>query len=377
MSKAAQSPRQDRLDAKDESNLPNVFPIRADGENDPLANFSVEDGSPPPPVQAKRSRSVSKKVIAGMTVGVALAAVALAAAVYARQRVTVPVSTAKPQPSERARLNSRPEGAAVTVDVVARGVTPLEVVLPVGPHDVTLRNDAGERRLTVNIEKGTVVSENVDMPTAIALGQLDVTSDPSGARVMVDAATVGRTPLKVRSLSPGRHTVVVSEGASAVNRSVDVTAGATVSMFISLATSSAGPTGTVAFDAPVELRLLEDGHLLGLSNGAPLVLSPGKHRLDLVNDALEMKLSRTVTVDAGKTARVGITVPNGTMFVNASPWADVSVDGRSIGVTPLGDVSVAVGTHEILWRHPQLGEKRKTVVVGAQTPVRLTMDMSR
>jgi hypothetical protein len=40
-------------------------------------------------------------------------------------------------------------------------------------------------------------------------------------------------------------------------------------------------------------------------------------------------------------------------------------------------VSVAVGTHEIVWRHPQLGEKRKTVVVGAQTPVRLTMDMGK
>jgi serine/threonine-protein kinase len=64
------------------------------------------------------------------------------------------------------------------------------------------------------------------------------------------------------------------------------------------------------------------------------------------------------------------------LFINASPWADVSIDGRSIGVTPLGDVSVAVGSHEVMWRHPQLGERRKTVVVGAQTPVRLTVDMT-
>jgi hypothetical protein len=33
--------------------------------------------------------------------------------------------------------------------------------------------------------------------------------------------------------------------------------------------------------------------------------------------------------------------------------------------------------HDVVWRHPQLGEKRRSVVVGAQTPVRLTMDMAR
>jgi hypothetical protein len=375
MSKTAQSPRKDSADANSDVKVPNLVPIRADVD-DPLAHFKGEDNPTPAPVPRRR-QSMSKTAIATITVGVAISALAAAAVVYARQRASAPAVVAKAAVTERARLNSRPEGAAVSIDGVARGVTPLELTLPTGPHDVVLRNDAGERQLTVNVEKGTVISENVDMPTAVALGQLDVTSDPVGARVMVDGSVAGRTPLRVRNLTPGRHAVTVAEGSETVNRSVDVTAGATMSMFMSLATSSSGATGTVAFDSPLELRLLEEGHLLGLSNGAPLVLSPGKHRLDLVNDALEMRLTRTVTVEAGKTARVGIPAPNGTLFINANPWADVSVDGRSIGVTPLGDVSVGVGSHEVVWRHPQLGERKKTVVVGAQTPVRLTMDMGR
>jgi hypothetical protein len=228
----------------------------------------------------------------------------------------------------------------------------------------------------VNVENGTRVSENVDMPAAIASGQLDVMSDPLGARVVVDGAAAGRTPLKVKGLAPGHHAVLVSDGTASVNRAVDVTAGTTTSMFISLATTGGAATGTVAIDSPLELRLLEEGRLLGLSNGAPLVLAPGKHRLDLVNDALEMRLSRNVTVDANKVVRVAVPAPNGTLFINATPWADVNVDGRSVGVTPLGDVSVAVGSHEVVFRHPQLGERRKNVVVGAQTPVRLTMDMT-
>jgi hypothetical protein len=55
----------------------------------------------------------------------------------------------------------------------------------------------------------------------------------------------------------------------------------------------------------------------------------------------------------------------------------VFVDGRSVGLTPLGSVTVPIGSHEIVWRHPQLGEKRRTVVVGAQTPTRVTMDLTK
>lgn len=369
MTKLAQQNRRDSAD---------VVPIRADNDADPLDHFKGEDEPVGPPARPVPARgAISKNVWVGIGAGVALIALVAGIVVYARQRATVRVPVANPVAAERARLNSRPEGAAVTVDGVARGVTPLELTLAPGPHDVVLRNDSGERRLIVNIEKGTVVSENVDMPAALTSGQLDVTSDPSGARVSVDGTVAGRTPLKVKSLAAGRHIVVVSEGTSAVNRTVDVTAGATVNMFISLATSAAGPTGMVAFDSPLELRLLEDGHLLGLSNGSPLVLSPGRHRLDLVNDQLEMKLNRTVTVDAGKTTRVAVPTPNGTLSVNAAPWAEVFVDGQSIGTTPLGNVPIAVGSHEIVWRHPQFGEKRRTVVVGAQTPARLTMDMGR
>ena len=382
MTKAAQQTRKDSAETKSDGKPQNVVPIRADNDsdNDPLAHFRGEDEPAPQPTRpAPARRSVSKNtVLAAIAATVFVAAVATVLVYYARQRVNVPSASVQPAPSERARLNSRPEGASVIVDGVAKGVTPIELALPLGAHDVLLRNDAGERRLTVTVEKGTVVAENVDMPAPLSLGQLDVTSDPVGARVMVDGTAAGRTPIKVRSLTPGRHTVIVSDGTSNVNRSVDVTAGTTVSMFISLATQAAsGPTGMVAFESPLELRLLEDGHLLGLSNGAPLVLSPGRHRLDLVNDPLEMKLSRTVTIEAGKTVRVPLTAPNGTMNVNATPWAEVTVDGQSIGTTPLGNVSIPVGSHEIVWRHPQFGEKRRSVVIGAQTPVRLTMDMSR
>jgi hypothetical protein len=85
-----------------------------------------------------------------------------------------------------------------------------------------------------------------------------------------------------------------------------------------------------------------------------------------------MKLSRMVTIDAGRRPAWPWR-RNGTLFVNAAPWADVAwTDAAS--ASRLGDVSVAVGTHKS-WRHPQLGAEdgRRE----AQTLVRLTMDMGR
>src|SRR4029079_2068663 len=249
--------------------------------------------------------------------------------------------------------------------------------LPAGTHAVVFRSAASERRIDVTADANVRVSENVDMPSAPAsTGGLEVTSDPAGARVSMDGATAGVTPLTLRNVAAARHALTISHGSNTVSRTVEVKSGTTASVFVSLGqspASSSGSTGTVGVESPLELRILENGKLLGLSNAAPIVVSAGKHQLDLVNEAVELPLTRAVSVDAGKPTRLSITIPNGTLSVNAVPWAEVFVDGKTIGVTPLGSVSVPVGSHEILWRHPQFGEKRRTAVVGAQSTARITM----
>jgi hypothetical protein len=46
-----------------------------------------------------------------------------------------------------------------------------------------------------------------------------------------------------------------------------------------------------------------------------------------------------------------------------------------VGETPLGNLSQTVGQHEILFRHPQLGERRVTTVVTLRETNRVSMDM--
>ena len=107
------------------------------------------------------------------------------------------------------------------------------------------------------------------------------------------------------------------------------------------------------------------------------MLPVGVHRIELANAGLEFTAARTVEIAAGRTANVAIALPSGRLSVNAIPWADVSLKGVSLGTTPLGDLAVPIGTHELVFRHPQLGERRQTVTVKAQTVARIGIDLRK
>lgn len=353
---------------------PNVVRIDAHKDNDPLQSFRPEASASGWRALSANRRTLTM-VVAGAVLIIGLSAAA--AALYLGNTTSTVNSAAIRPLTGHVLLNSRPEGVIVSVDGTGRGVTPVELDLPAGAHGVVFADGASERRLTVNVEAGARISENVDVPGAARQsGQIEVTSDPPGARVSLDGKPAGVTPLTIPNVSAARHAVVLTQGETVVNRSVDVSSGATASVFVALARGRER-AGWFALETPVELRILENGELLGLSGGLPLMLPAGRHQVDLVNDSVEIHLSRTLTIEPGKSTRVSVPLPNGTLSVNASPWAEVFVDGRSIGTTPLGSIPLAVGSHELVARHPQLGEKRRTIVVGARTPLRVSMDLSR
>jgi hypothetical protein len=58
------------------------------------------------------------------------------------------------------------------------------------------------------------------------------------------------------------------------------------------------------------------------------------------------------------------------------PWAEVSIDGKKIETTPIAKLQVPLGTHEVVFKHPQFGERRQTVVV-TSTPLTLNVDFTK
>ena len=100
-------------------------------------------------------------------------------------------------------------------------------------------------------------------------------------------------------------------------------------------------------------------------------------RIDAVSTSLGYKTSNTVQVSAGSTARLRLQMPPGTLNINALPWADVAVDGKKLGTTPLGNVSLPIGVHEIVFSHPQLGERRQSVTVTRSGVNRVSVDFNQ
>jgi PEGA domain-containing protein len=55
----------------------------------------------------------------------------------------------------------------------------------------------------------------------------------------------------------------------------------------------------------------------------------------------------------------------------------VWIDGTAYGETPLGNLSIVPGEHEIVFRHPQLGERREKIIVRPDTPGRVAVSLQR
>src|SRR5579871_4482398 len=229
MSNAAQPKPRDprRLDAHDSAG--NVVPIRIGEDGDPLASFRPEGEEPPaspPPVPAaavpppvvSKAPALSAPNIKPIVWATAAAVVVVGVAGVAGWRAWTATVTAKATPPVGAVMfTSRPSGAMVLVDGVSRGATPVELQLAAGSHDVVLRSGPTERSVHVTVERGTRLVEDLDLPVAeVATAQIEITSEPAGAKVAVDGKPAGQTPLKVRDLETGRHSVVVGSGASAV-----------------------------------------------------------------------------------------------------------------------------------------------------------------
>jgi len=232
-----------------------------------------------------------------------------------------------------------------------------------------------------------------------ATGTLSIDAAPR-ARVFIDEAPKGTTPLRL-DLPPGVHRVrVEADGGLAKSLEVSIVAGKEVAQLVELskaptdraaeraaaaaaaaAAATAAPAlptaGFMLVDAPEDLQIVEDGRLLGSSASGKVALDPGSHLIEIRNDSLGFQATRTVQVLPGKTVHVSIALPEGNLSINATPWAEVTVDGRGLGETPIANVTLRAGSHELVFKHPQHGELKQTVVVKAGETGRVTVNMVR
>jgi hypothetical protein len=321
--------------------------------------------APANPTRRRRWVAVAAVVVAAAAAGI-VGRQYLRPAAVAEARGTLAVST-------------NPVGIPVVVDGQPRGVTPLTLELPAGPHELKLAAEGEARIIPLTIAAGSTVSHTIELvKTSLPTGQVSVRSEPSGARVMIDGVPMGTTPLTIDGLVPGTHTVALTTELGSVTQEIKIDAGTMASLVVPMAAPQGVPvSGWISVDAPADVQVYEGGRLLGSSQSDRIMVSAGAHELDIVNDLLEYRVKRSVSVSPGKVSTIKLEWPKGTLALNAEPWAEVWIDGKSAGETPIGKITLPIGTHGVTFRHPQLGERVVRATVTATTPARVSVDMSK
>jgi hypothetical protein len=217
----------------------------------------------------------------------------------------------------------------VFVDGIERGATPARITLAAGAHILELRRGV-PRVIPITLTAGSDVSQYLEFVEAPLTDRLEVAQTPP-------APAAETTPAPPVSTAP--------------------------------------VAGWIAVKMPFAVEIREKGQMLGTSETDRLMIAAGNHELELVNEPLGFRATRVVNVIPGKLLTINMEIPRGVVNLNAAPWAEVFVDGQRVGETPIGNLSMPIGPHEIVFRHPQFGEKRHAVSVTVGVPVRISVEM--
>jgi hypothetical protein len=266
-------------------------------------------------------------------------------------------------------LESEPAGSEVIIDGRLAGTTPITTELPAGRHAVEFRRDNLSRTMEVVVVARGRVVQRMDW-TAKPTGSLQVDSDPTGARVLVDGDVRGTTPLKLDELAVGTHVVALESANGTIRRTVTIAAGETAQVTELIF------AGSLKVFSPFEVQMSERNRPIQLDDRGQVMLPPGSHELRFQNRELGYDEVRRVEIKPAATAALSLVPPPTTMSVTATEQAEVWVDGKRVGDTPLADASLNLGTREVIVKTAG-GEQRRFVVTATIKPVQLDVDFSK
>jgi hypothetical protein len=248
-----------------------------------------------------------------------------------------------------------------------------------------------------------VKAQPVAMPAAIAEGQLEISSDPGGATVLVEGKTTQtwKTPQIISSLSPGVYKVTISKaGYATETRSIEVRGGSRASLEVTLASLKASLT---VAGTPSGARIIIDGRETGKLSPSEFSLDPAVHNIALhkegfFDSATDIKLSAGQTASysptlkpAGRTDNIkvvggfkkifgggGSTEGMSRLEIKSDPkGAQITINGTALSKTTPVEVQVEPGNYEITLQKDGYKPVHKTVSTQANDKLKIDEQLGK
>ena len=265
-------------------------------------------------------------------------------------------------------VHTKPAGIQIGVDGLVVGKTPFAKALAPGRHTIELRYGTATRVVPVEISAGVQTEQRLSWGNGFTTGQASISSSTAGSKVTIDGRLMGKTPLTVSDLLPGKHEVTVEGENGSVSTMLMVEAGQTTELDVPVY------AGWASVLSPVQLDILLDGKLVGSTEIEKLMLKPGKHTLELVNESLGYRGSVEVRVRPGATTSVSV-VPKTPVTVEAPEGTELSINGENMGTLPNAALEVPLGTAEFVMRYKD-EERRQVVPVTMSAPVTVKYELA-
>jgi len=283
-----------------------------------------------------------------------------------------PVPTTEPTPEPGSgkgyySISSSPQGADVYFDGSYKGKTPVtvEVSTTGTPGHTIILSMSGYRTWTNtypgNPSDGQTVYVNAYLTPVENYGSVTIQSYPSVATAILDGVSSQTTPCTFHNVAPGSHILkVTKEDYGDYTTTVMVTAGKTTQVTAYL--TKIGPTKGELYitSIPTGANVYIGGNYYGLTPQIVSDLQPGYYAVKLEKAGFQ-EWSQNVYVTAGETTDVTHTftvtptetatqVPaTGTVAVSSEPaGAQVFIDGKFEGITPVTIPSIETGSHTVL-----------------------------
>jgi serine/threonine-protein kinase len=275
----------------------------------------------------------------------------------------------------------------------------------------------------VSIKAGEDTVVNIDLTPASGGSGLKVSAVGSGLKLWVDGKEIGSLPQDLKDIAPGEHTIKVGGNdryetyeekvtvpsdeqkvlgplkLKVLRGVADIEPGSNADGAKVMLVSGSEKRALPKLPTRIDIATDKDWKLVATRKGysefqVPLSFDTGEaertFRIDMSKsgqEAAEEPVAHVASPRAptpatpppthkGKTTEptapvAGAKTPakpaagQGTLNVNSIPVSNVIVDGRPMGSTPKMGLSVAAGTHTIVFVHPEHGRKVVTVNVAA------------